>query len=273
MEFDLHTHTTASDGTMKPRELVVLAKNKGLKGIAITDHDTTEGVEEALIAGYELNVTVLPGIEISSSFQGEEIHILGYLLDWQSETLRRKLMDLKTERVGRARKIIIRLKDLGYFLDYEEVQNIAGQGVIGRPHIATALVKRGYVDSQEEAFRRFLERDSPAYIPRKKLSIVDALDLLRTAKAVPVLAHPGKIYNWRIIEPLIQKGLAGIEVYHPCNNKVQTEKLNNICKSKGLIPTGGTDFHGARRDIELGSFRVDSLIISLLKKKQEELYV
>lgn len=273
MGFDLHTHTTASDGTLKPKELVALAKNKGLEGIAITDHDTTLGIEEALEAGNALNITVLPGIEISTTFRDEEVHILGYLLDWQNIALQKKLTDLREERKERAKKMITRLNKLGYPLDYGEVQKIAGEGVIGRPHLAAALIKYGHVSSQEEAFNRFLDRGSLAYFPRKKLSLVEAIELLRIGKAVPILAHPGKIDNWSIIEPLIQKGLSGIEVYHPSNGKIQTEKLKKMCKLKGLIPTGGTDFHEERSETILGSIKVGSAIVELLKNKQEDLYV
>ncbi len=273
MSFDLHTHTTASDGTLSASELVHLAKNKGLKGIAITDHDTVGGIEEALEAGAKLKITVLPGIEISCIYKGEEIHILGYLLDWKNKILLKKLLKLKMEREERARKIISRLMELGCYLDYDEIQQIAEGGVVGRPHIATALMDKGYVDSQEEAFNEFLEKGSKAYFPRKKLPLIAALALLKRAKAVSVLAHPGKINSDALIEPIISKGFEGIEVYHPSHNTGQIQSLGKLCKDKGLIPTGGTDFHGQRRDIDLGNITVGSNIIELLLKKKGELYV
>ncbi|MFA5536645.1 MAG: PHP domain-containing protein [Bacillota bacterium] len=273
MGFDLHTHTAASDGTVSAGELVLLAKSVGLKGIAITDHDTVAGIAEALQAGAKLGITVIPGIEISSTYQDEEIHILGYFPDWKDKTFLGRLLELKTEREKRAKKIISRLVKLGYRLNFGEVQKIAGKGVVGRPHIASSLVEKGYVNSLEEAFDEFLEKGSKAYFPRKKLPLAEALALLKDAKAVPVLAHPGIISSNIKLEPIIAEGIEGIEVYHPIHSARQVEKFIKLCRDKGLISTGGTDFHGKRRDVDLGKVSVNSSVVKLLIKKREELYV
>ncbi|NLC76098.1 MAG: PHP domain-containing protein [Clostridia bacterium] len=272
MLFDLHTHTTASDGTLRPRELVKLAGKHGLKGLAITDHDTVDGIPEGLVAGRDYQVEVLPGVELSTSFGGHEVHILGYLIDWKADGLREALATMTEQRLNRAEKILSRLSRLGLPLDFGEVQRIAGDGVIGRPHLAAAMVKRGYVQDVREAFSRFLGKGAPAYVAREKLTLEEAIRLLTDAGGVPVLAHPGLIGDARLIVSIIERGIKGIEVYYPEHTPDQRQYYLRLCQSYRLIATGGSDYHGAVRNVKLGYCAVDFQTVKQLRDKQEEYY-
>lgn len=272
MIVDLHTHTTASDGTLSPEELVKLAKKQGLKGLAITDHDTVDGIPEGLASGRKYNIEVLPGVELSTSLRGHEVHILGYLIDWEADALKTALAKMNQQRLIRAQKMLSRLSELGYPLDFTEVRRIAGEGVIGRPHLAAAMVKQGYVGDVREAFSSFLGKGAPAYVAREKLSLQEAIQLLMEAKGVPVLAHPGLIGDPGIIASIIEKGIMGIEVFYPEHTTVMRQYLLDLCQLHGLIATGGSDFHGSIRTVYLGSCGVRPEVVQQLRRKQEEYY-
>ncbi|MHB1418789.1 MAG: PHP domain-containing protein [Bacillota bacterium] len=244
MEADLHLHTSASDGKFTPRELVCLAARTGLKAIAVTDHDTTGGIEEALEEGKKTGIEVIPGIELSTEWGKTEVHILGYYINYQGERLQDRLQLLRDGRRKRGELIIAKLQDHGYDIDFQRVLEISGGGALGRPHIASALVEKGYADSVEDAFNRFIGRDTPGYVPRAKLTPVEAIEVILEAKGIPVLAHPGLVNDDRIIPELTGVGLMGIEVYYPEHDAGKTQYYQGLARTYKLIETGGSDFHG-----------------------------
>jgi predicted metal-dependent phosphoesterase TrpH len=240
---DLHSHTTASDGTLRPRELVELAARHGVSVLAVTDHDSTSGVAEARAAAPP-DLTVVPGIEINCDVDGSELHVLGYFLDLEAEWLQDFLREQRAERAARVHRILAKLADLGIHVDADEVFSLVKEGSAGRPHVAQAMVHRGYVRSVREAFDRYLHTGGPASAPRRRLSPEDAVAVIRRARGVPVLAHPGLANRDAMIPGLIEAGLLGIESYYPEHSAVQTESYLDLCRRHGLVATGGSDFHG-----------------------------
>ena len=243
---DLHLHTTASDGRLPPRELVRLAADLGLKQIASSDHDTTEGMPEAFLeAEAHAGLRIIPGIELSTDIPGDEIHMLGYFIQYQDESFQDILRRFRQGRVDRARQMVQKLVDLGMQLEWERVQEIAGDGAVGRPHIALALVEKGYCKEPNDAFPEYLGRDGLAYVERPKLTPVEAIELLRNAGGVPVLAHPAYLSNLESHLPgLKAAGLAGMEVYYAKFAPEQVEYLERLAAEFDLIPCGGSDYHG-----------------------------
>lgn len=253
---DLHLHTTYSDGSLPPAEVVVRAHKAGVSALAITDHDSVDGIPEAMEAGARLGIEVIPGIEISSRLGDIEVHILGYFLDWQDPVLHRRLEEIRETRHKRNPQIIAKLNELGFPLTYEEVKAIAGGGVIGRPHIARALMEKGYVQTAKEAFERFLADGAAAYVPRELPEPPEAIALIRAARGVPVLAHPSWLDRdriYKICEQLKNVGLMGIEVHYSTHRPDQTAQYLETARHLNLLVTGGSDFHGVTKpDIEVG---------------------
>lgn len=255
---DLHLHTTHSDGSLPPAEVLALAHKAGVTALAITDHDITDGIPEAIKIGADLGIEVIPGIEISSQWEEGELHILGYFLDWQDPTLNRHLAGLRTSRHRRNPLMVRKLNELGLELTYEEVRALAGTESVGRPHIARLLMEKGYVQSAKEAFDRYLGNGKAAYVPRELPEPAEAIGWIRAAKGIPVLAHP----TWvrldetsllKLCETLKAAGLMGIEVHYSTHKRAQTEEYLNIAKRLGLLVTGGSDFHGLTKpDIQVG---------------------
>ncbi len=255
---DLHLHTTHSDGSLPPAEVLTLAHKAGITALAITDHDITNGIPEAMKIGADLGIEVIPGIEISSQWEGGELHILGYFLDWQDPALNRHLAGLRASRHRRNPLMVRKLNELGLELTYEEVRALAGTESVGRPHIARLLLEKGYVRSAKEAFDRYLGNGKAAYVPRELPEPAEAIGWIRAAKGVPVLAHP----TWvrldetsllTLCETLKAAGLMGIEVHYSTHKRAQTEEYLNIAKRLGLLVTGGSDFHGLTKpDIQVG---------------------
>lgn len=242
---ELHAHTTASDGYYTSGQLVCLACRQGIKYLAITDHDTTAGIAQALACGRQHSLEVIPGIELSTMHNHHEIHILGYYIDETSPQMRETLQVLTTARLDRARKIVTKLNSLGYPLRYEEVKRKATTtGSIGRPHIALALIDHGIVTSIEEAFQKLLNPGCPGYVPRFRLTPFEAIDLVREAGGVPVLAHPGVDFPAGILSTFVEAGLKGIEVFHPEHTQEVEEYYLQQARKMDLIITGGSDFHG-----------------------------
>lgn len=271
---DLHTHSSASDGILSPYELVQLARNNGLAAIAITDHDTVDGLSAGLKAGEQLGITIVPGIELSTQLNKLEIHILGYLIDYRDKTFRSILEKYTFARVNRGKRIVEKLKKIGINLDWEHILNEYGNGSVGRPHIARALLEKGYVDSIEEAFYKFLNPGTPAFVSRLKLEPIEAIDLIRSVRGIPVLAHPGLINSSEIIDKLVYSGLMGIEVYYPLHGPKEVEYYSSLCNKKGLIATGGSDYHGigtaSKKKIGLSS--VSYKVIEQLEELKNKLY-
>jgi predicted metal-dependent phosphoesterase TrpH len=224
--------------------LVQLALENNLSVIALTDHDTTEGLAEASEAARGTGLTVIAGVEISTDVSGRhEFHILGYYIDWEYAPLQVCLQNSRRSRLNRAHQILELLAQTGHPISWEQVSALAGQGSIGRPHIAQAMVKAGYVESVEKAFRRYLGRGAPAYVPRPKLLPEKAIQLVLDAGGAPVLAHPSQIVEH--IPGLAKAGLAGLEVYYSGYLAPEIRFLTNLAHRYNLIATGGSDFHGA----------------------------
>lgn len=240
---DLHLHSTASDGTLSPTELVYAALDKGLEVIALTDHDTTEGVGEAIGAAHGTSLEVIPGVEISTDVPGtNELHILGYHIDPQHAELTAPLSALRHARVERAQRTLACLAQAGCPLEWEHLVELSQGDVIGRPHIAQALVDAGHVDTVRSAFRLYLARGRPAYVERYKLTPKQALETIRRAGGVPVLAHPSRVLEQ--IPALVRAGLEGLEAYYPTYPEPEQLFLVKLARKHNLIVTGGSDFHG-----------------------------
>jgi 3',5'-nucleoside bisphosphate phosphatase len=247
---DLHLHTTASDGTLSPSAIVARAKEQGFSAIAITDHDTTAGLEEALAAGEKLNIEVIPGIELSTLEGNREIHLLGYYLDPENAELQLMLEKMIATRQNRSALMVEKLNSLGYNITISRVYEIAGTEFIGRPHIARALLEKGFIDGISEAFTEdFIGRGGRAYIERFKLTPSEGIAILLKAKAIPVLAHPGFLGQGPpLLEDeillLINIGLYGIEVYYSKHTPDQEEYYKQLAQKHNLLITGGSDCHG-----------------------------
>ena len=241
---DLHSHTTASDGTLSPRDLVRLAARQGVRVLAITDHDSTAGLPEAIDEAARHGVEIVPGLEINCDVPGAELHVLGYCVDWQADWFEAFLGEQRAERAARVHRIVDRLTELGMPLTADEVFAICKEGSPGRPHVAQAMVNRGYVKSVREAFERFLHAGGPANVPRRRLTPVEAVRVIRRARGAPVLAHPGLADRDAMIPELIDAGLAGIETYYPEHSAAQVEAYRALCRRHDLIATGGSDYHG-----------------------------
>lgn len=248
MRVDLHTHTTASDGDYAPPELVRLAVSRKLNLIAITDHDTTEGIAVAEQAAQGTTLTILPGIELSAEDESGDVHMLGYLINRNSPTLQNNLKRFRERRYDRARQIVERLADMGLPVDWERVRDLA-DGAIGRPHIAEAMIEAGHVGTKADAFRLYLGNDAPAYIARERLSPEQSIHLIHRAGGVAVLAHPGLLPKpIAMVERLVPAGLDGVEVIHPKNPENVRLNLRALAQRHDLIMTGGSDFHRPEDD-------------------------
>lgn len=270
MRADLHTHTTASDGTLSPAELVRQARAAGLQVLAVTDHDTTCGIPEALEEASRCGVEVVPGVELSTDVPGTEVHILGYFVDWHDPGLLALLRRMREGRVARAREMVRRLNQLGIPLTFEEVARHA-DGAVGRPHVARALVAGGHVASFEEAFTRYLAKGRPAYVERERFTPEEAVQAVLRAGGVPVFAHPLWGGDRDRIEQLVRVGLAGLEVYYPDHSAADVRRFLSWAEEFGLVATGGSDYHGpgpASR-APLGSVYVPPEAVEALKAVRE----
>jgi len=266
---DLHTHTTASDGTYAPRDLVIEAASRGVRVLAITDHDSTEGLPEAFEeAERRRPLELLPGIEINCDVEGAEIHVLGYLMDWQAPWFQEFCREQRRERRERVHRMAERMAGLGMPFDADEVFALVKEGSAGRPHVARVMVTRGYVKTVREAFDKYLAAGRPGHVPRKKLTPEDAVRLIRRAGGVPVFAHPGLASRDELIPGLIAAGLMGIECYYTEHSAQQRATYLQICKEQDLVATGGSDFHGPRvRAATLGSPTVPMAAVDALRVK------
>ncbi len=257
---DLHVHTTASDGKFTPAEIVCKAREAGLLYIGICDHDSIDGVAKAQEAVLKNpGLTVIEGVEINTDVPAGELHILGYYYDPDNLELIQTLERLRNCRIERAQKMINKLRKMGLKIDFLRVEELAGEGAIGRPHIAQAMLEKGYINSFREAFTKYITRGGPAYVERDKITPIEAIQLILRAGGIPVLAHPLAFENFEaIIADLKLGGLAGMEVYYNNYDPEQIKKLLQIAEQYDLIPTGGSDFHGldAMNESPLGTVEV-----------------
>lgn len=268
---DLHLHTTASDGSWNACELVARARGLGLTVIAITDHDTVDAFH-CLKMGQPTNLEVITGIEFSTEFENHEVHILGYGIDVANQELLATLQQLRVEREIRAETMVERLKKLGCQIAYSRVQQLAGHGTIGRVHIAQALIESGYIKSIKEGFSRYLEMNGPAYVPRRKLSVSKAIDLITASGGIPVLAHPVLVGNDDLIGVLIDMGLLGLEVVHSSHTPEQMMRYRQMAEELCLVPTGGSDCHGPKDHEEplIGKYVIPDGWVGKLKELLSE---
>jgi len=271
---DLHIHTTFSDGSYKPEEIVDLAEKNNFKTIAISDHDTLDGINPALEYASNKDIEVIPAIEFSTFEEKAEIHILGYFIDHEDDYLRKKVKKIFDSRKIRAQKMVELLNKQNIDITYNEVKNMAGDDYIGRPHIAKLMVKRGYINEMKDAFTdQYIGNGGKAYVEKYKLSPVEAIDLILNTGGIPVLAHPvfinhGEPMDKQDIKKLKDTGLLGLEVYHSKHNEKTIGYYKNIAQELNLLITGGSDFHGENSPgVNLGDIRLSDDHIDKLKGK------
>jgi len=243
---DLHIHSTASDGSLSPPDVVRKSAENGLTIIALTDHDTVDGIVPALAAAKAFpQLKVIPGVEISADVPKGEVHVLGYFVDYNDRKLKATLERMRHSRQERAHGMVTKLGKLGVHIDWQRVQEIAGSGSFGRPHIAQAMLEKGYVKSLKEAFTKYISRDGPAYVERAKMTPQEAVELLLQANGLPVLAHPLYINDPEaMVIELKAAGLVGIEAYYDGYTAEEVSQLVSLANRYNLITTGGSDYHG-----------------------------
>ena len=276
---DLHLHSTYSDGTMTPSQLVKLAASTGLSAVSITDHDTVSGTDEALDEGKRCSLEVVPGLEISVAHKGMNLHLLGYYFDWHDGRLAETLEMLQTSRAVRNRKIVSKLQEMGISLSEEELQKEAGEGVAGRPHFARLLVKKNIVKTNEQAFAHYLKAGRCAYVSRFVLEIREAIALLHDAGGFAVVAHPLQLPCTLtelsgIVRELKYLGIDGLETYYPTQRGDGFKKIRALAQQYQLLETGGSDYHGdTRKGTSIAgaakNFLVPDELMNTLKKEKE----
>ncbi len=268
---DLHIHTTASDGRFSPEEIVFHAKKAHLSHIAVTDHDTIDGVLDLQNKNqlHLADLEIIPGIEFSTDLPNHEVHILGYFIDITNTNLLNHLILLRQHRYRRVEKMLIILNHLGYSINAEDIQSVAiNTASVGRSHVAQALVAKGYFSNIKEVFAALLNKNAPGYVPHYKLTPKEVIKLIKDSGGVPVLAHPGLVKSDSIVESIIKLGVLGIEAFHPKHSEFQIEKYINMAKAHHLALTGGSDFHGIpeRFPDRLGVFTIPANLISNVKQ-------
>ena len=269
---DLHLHTLFSDGTYSPEELVGRSLKTGLAAIAVVDHDTVEGIGPAVVEAKDKGLEVLAGIELSAAYADQEVHILGYLIDYQNKSLLKKLESLKENRVDRVYKMVAKLNGLGINLKPESVFALSENGTVGRLHIARSLVKEGLVNSLTEVFQKYIGDNGPAYILGFRFSPREAIKFIKDYGGVPVLAHPYTLHNDELIGEFIKFGLMGLEVYYPEHSQGMRNFYLDLAKKNNLLVSGGSDCHGkAKPEARLGSIKVSYELVDKLKEAKENL--
>jgi len=262
---DLHLHSTASDGSYPPETVVALAEKNGVTVMALTDHDSIEGLPAAEARAAKSGIRVLPGIELSVSEEGFDVHLLAYGFDPEDKSLLAAIARYRRGRRDRAAKILARLKGLGIRIPLEQVESIAQGGALGRPHVAEALMRGGHVDTFHEAFQRFLGHHAPAYVPKDVVALEEAVQVVRDAGGVTALAHPGTLNRDHWIPKWAQRGLDGIEVWHSKHSAGDVARYEALARVHGLLMTGGSDYHGERTpDVTIGSVPVPETILGPL---------
>ena len=264
---DLHLHTRYSDGTETPQRVVELAHAAGLSLIAITDHDNIEALPIATPVAQRLGIELIPGIEMSASAEGCEVHVLGFLFDVRHPGLLQHLTEQQARRVERVHEMVRRLNRAGVQITAEEVFEVAGEGTVGRPHVARVLKKHGYITQLSEAFSRYIGPKNPGFVPGSPLLPAQVIRVIREAGGVPVLAHPVYLEGDALIEQCVRDGLVGLEVYHSSHTPEQVRHYEELADRLGLLRTGGSDFHGdAKEGLPVGSVKVPCALVESLKQ-------
>lgn len=268
LKADLHVHTNKSDGIYSLREIVPKAEKAGLKAFAVTDHDSVASLPDIILCQPHTDVEIIPGIEISVYESGGELHMLGYFIDHENSDLLNMINKVQRVRKQRVFDVCDKLKKINMHIEPEEVFAVAGDTYsLGRPHIAKVMLKKKYVTSLKEAFIKYLSAGNPGFVAKHKVSAVDAIDIINAAGGVAVLAHPFLNRQIRLIEPLIQQGIKGIEVYYSMHTPEQISYLQNIAAKYNLVETGGSDYHGeTHNDTLLGDGVVDYKNVEKLKQ-------
>jgi predicted metal-dependent phosphoesterase TrpH len=270
-KIDLHTHTTASDGALSPTQLVQRAAQVGISTLAITDHDSTEALPEALPVAQELGIRLIPGVEFGTNWQDAEVHMLGYFFDPNHPQMRQTLASLREGRRDRGRLMVEKLNALGLSdVTWERVEQIAAGGSVGRPHVAQALIERGHATTVNDAFDRYLGRGKPAYVERTQITPEDCIALVHSAGGVVSLAHPSWVTDVeKLLPTLVEAGLDGIETYYGLYTPEQIAWLESLARQYNLVPTGGTDFHGHEGLLhaDLGSISVPPECLAELERR------
>ena len=273
MKIDLHVHTNASDGKYPVEEVIKMAYDNGVRFMAITDHDTVAAIPRALECAKNYpDLTVIPGIEMSSHYPGDEVHILGYFVDYTDEVFLERLAGMRDSRVGRAAAMVKKLNDLGMDISMDRVKEIAGDANIGRPHIAHAIIEKGYVTDWNEIFDKYLGIGGLAYVDRVKISPKETVELLHSAKGIVSLAHPFLISDYKKVMPeVLEAGIDGMETFYKDFDEAQRKEIADYCDAHSLLKTGGTDFHGIEREeVFIGDSGVPSSVADNLMKLAKE---
>lgn len=273
---DLHLHTTASDGTFSPNQVVKVALELKLKAIAITDHDTVGGIKEALEVAENEPIEVIPGIEFSTEINSVSIHVLGLYLDFQNKELLELTHEIQNAREIRAKKIIKKVNSLkaGPEITFQEVLELS-DGLIGRPHIGEVMIRKGYAKTMNEVFEKYLKRGGPCYVQRFKLSPKEAIEFLKKIGAIPIIAHPGHISSKIDLDSFIaeqkQHGLMGLEVYYPSHTKEQVKLYRDLAKKHDLLESGGTDCHGKLNEGPfIGRLNIPYSLLAKIKERRKK---
>ncbi|MBO6793093.1 MAG: PHP domain-containing protein [Balneolaceae bacterium] len=265
---DLHIHTTCSDGRLQPCEAVEVAKERNLSALSITDHDTIEGYLRAKDHADKLDIELIPGVEITSAFNGNEAHILAYYFDFESEPFTQLLLKQRVGRRERIKGIITTINSNGVEIDYEEVRAVANGANIGRPHVAQLLIKKGYVRNYFEAFERYLSTEQLGGIDHQYPDYKEVIKAIKLAGGAAILAHPGKLYSTADIELFISAGIDGIECVHPSHNYTFQKKYSELVAQRALLMTGGSDYHGSveRAHIHIGTVSIAAKYVEKMKR-------
>jgi predicted metal-dependent phosphoesterase TrpH len=265
---DLHTHTIFSDGTLTPQELIDLAIKKNIRILSITDHDSVEGIDLAINYAENLNIEIIPGIELSTDINGTEVHILAYFIDYKNPELLEYIENFHTERMERAKKIIAKLNNLGLEISLNDVKKIAKNAPICRPHIAKALYNLGQIKNIKQAYIKYIGDYGPANVRKEHISTKTLLNLINNAGGLSFIAHPGFMKE-EIIKELISLGIDGIETVHSTHKPFQVKHYKGIVNEYFLLESGGSDFHGGDRndDSNFGKFLVSETIVRAMKKR------
>jgi len=267
---DLHIHTNCSDGLLSPEEVIDYCLKNGVKILSISDHDTVQAYYD--LDGYVggKDIILIPSVELSTSWKNTDFHILGYMIDYKSPLFEEKVNHFRHERFKRGEAIVKKLNELGIDLSMETVKRLAGNSVMGRPHVADALVKEEFVLTLDEAFARYLGYHAPAYVPKKYLSPREAINLIHKAHGVAIWAHPGPVGHDYLLGDFIEMGLDGLEAYHPLHDYGTNRHYINLAKKNGIIYTGGSDCHARRERILIGSQKVPYKCYKMLLKAKDK---